>query len=577
MKKKIKIKKLLSYYKPYKKTLLLDLFFAVLNATVVFGVSFSILKVKDTIVSMPKDEALKVIYALSAFVVVDFVLLYLSDRYVLYYGHVMGAKIERDMKVELFSHLQKLSLDFYDNQKVGQLMSRITTDLNNISEFLHHMPEELTVLGIKILGAFFALFLLNKIIAFVILFMVFVTIVFALYFVPRIHEVFLKEHEKNSKISSQIEETLSGMKVVKSFCNENIEVKKFKKVIEDFIESKKGSYKIFSRFYSLSASFILCAVPIILVLSLFLIVHGSITVSELVTCAVYLDIIIGPFFTIISLVEQFQESIAGYQRFIEILSIEPTISDLEGAIEIKNAKGKISFKDVSFGYNEKEGEIFSHLDLDIQSGEYVALVGTSGVGKSTFCSLIPRLYEASNGVITLDGNDIRNIKIKNLRENIGFVMQDIYLFAGTIRANIEYGKPGSTDEEIILAAKNAFAHDFISELPDGYYTDIGQRGAKLSGGQKQRLAIARVFLKNPPVLILDEATSALDLESEKCVQKSVEELSRGRTTIVIAHRLSTIKKAKRIIVLDTNGIVEQGSHEELIEKKGNYYRLSKLY
>ncbi|MDR0404373.1 MAG: ABC transporter ATP-binding protein/permease [Oscillospiraceae bacterium] len=576
MNKKMKIKKLLSYYKPYRKTLALDLFFAIFSSSLTLAASLMILWMKDLILDMPRDQAQNSLYTLSAFIVVYFALLYLSSRYILYYGHVMGAKIEKDMKMELFSHFQKLSLDFYDDQKIGQLMSRITTDLNNISEFLHHAPEEIVVLGIRVLGVFVILFTLNKVIFSIAAFAMMIISVLALYFVPMIHKVFTKEHERNSVISSQAEESLSGVKIVKSFCNESIEIEKFKKVNEDFLESKKDSYKTFSRFYSLTASFTMSVIPIVLILSLFMISNGLMSAGELSTYIVYADIVMGPLYGVISLIEQFQESVAGYQRFLEILAVKPSINDSKDAVELKDVRGEINFKNVSFRYT-KEEEIFSNLNFHIKAGEYIALVGTSGAGKSTLCSLIPRLYEASGGTITFDGKDIRDIKIKSLRENIGFVMQDVYLFADSIRANIEYGKPGSTEGEIMLAAKNAFAHEFIAQFPDGYATDIGQRGSKLSGGQKQRLAIARVFLKDPPVLILDEATSALDLESEEYVQKSVEKLSKGRTTIVIAHRLSTVKKAQRIIVLGNNGIAEQGTHEELMRNKGSYYKLSQLY
>ncbi|MDR3178501.1 MAG: ABC transporter ATP-binding protein/permease [Oscillospiraceae bacterium] len=575
MRKKIGIKKLFSYYKPYKKLLFIDLFISAFTGLLVVGASSAILYVKDLVIKMEKEEAFKVIVVLMAVIPFYFALIYFCDYFIICYGHIIGAKIEKDMKLELFSHLQTMPLSFYDNKKTGKLVSRFTTDLDNISDFLHDMPEDVVIFGIRLIGTFTILFFFNKTISLITISIIMFIVIISLYFIPKIHRAFVKNNEENSKINSQIDESLSGIKIVKSFSNEKIEIEKFKKANENFVKRKKISIKIFSKFYSLTASCVLSIIPTIVILSLFLINKGFMSVDDLVTYIVYADLIIAPIHGIISIVEQFQKSMAGYQRFSDILSVKSFV-DSKNAVELTDVKGDIIFKNVSFNYKPKGEAIFSNLNLNIKAGEYIALVGSSGAGKSTLCSLIPRFYETSSGSITLDGVNVQDIKMKSLRKNIGFVMQDTYLFADTIKANISYGNPDSTDEEIVLAAKHAWAHDFIMSFPNGYNTYIGQRGSKLSGGQKQRLAIARVFLKNPPILIFDEATSALDLQSEKYVHESMEKLSKGRTTIVIAHRLSTIKKAKRILVLTNKGIVEQGNHDELLAKKGVYYELSNL-
>jgi ATP-binding cassette subfamily B protein len=488
----------------------------------------------------------------------------------------MGSKIERDMRKELFSYYQKFSLSFYDDQKIGKLMSRITNDLKNISEFLHHAPEDLTTFTLTLLGIIPFLIFINNKLAFIAIFVITLILAITLCFMPKISKAITKNLENTAEINSQIEETLSGIKVVKSFANEKIEMNKFDKTNEDFVESKRHFYKAISSYFPLIDALTTGLIPIISIIAMFFILNGGMAINDLLTFTLYANIIVGPIFRITSLIEQFQESFAGYERFLEVLKIKPEIVDSENAIELRNIKGNILFENVSFNYNQSKENVFQNLNLKINAGEYIALVGPSGVGKSTFCSLIPRLYELTGGKITIDNIDIRDIKLKNLRENIGFVHQDIYLFSGTIASNIKYGKINATEEEIIKAAKNAYIHDFIMNLPEGYNTEIGQKGTKLSGGQKQRLAIARVFLKNPPILIFDEATSSLDNESEKYVQDSLEKLAKNRTTIVIAHRLSTIRNAGKIIVLKDGKIIESGIHDELIQKNGPYAELYNL-
>ncbi|MDR1254396.1 MAG: ABC transporter ATP-binding protein/permease [Oscillospiraceae bacterium] len=571
-----KIRKLISYYKPYKKTFFTDLFCALTHSLISLTIPFIIHYIINNVLTSQKSEAVKIVPFLIGIMAILFIAKYACNYYIVYYGHLMGSKIERDMRKELFSYYQKFSLSFYDDQKIGKLMSRITNDLKNISEFLHHAPEDLTTFTLTLLGIIPFLIFINNKLAFIAIFVITLILAITLCFMPKISKAITKNLENTAEINSQIEETLSGIKVVKSFANEKIEMNKFDKTNEDFVESKRHFYKAISSYFPLIDALTTGLIPIISIIAMFFILNGGMAINDLLTFTLYANIIVGPIFRITSLIEQFQESFAGYERFLEVLKIKPEIVDSENAIELRNIKGNILFENVSFNYNQSKENVFQNLNLKINAGEYIALVGPSGVGKSTFCSLIPRLYELTGGKITIDNIDIRDIKLKNLRENIGFVHQDIYLFSGTIASNIKYGKINATEEEIIKAAKNAYIHDFIMNLPEGYNTEIGQKGTKLSGGQKQRLAIARVFLKNPPILIFDEATSSLDNESEKYVQDSLEKLAKNRTTIVIAHRLSTIRNAGKIIVLKDGKIIESGIHDELIQKNGPYAELYNL-
>ena len=496
-----------------------------------------------------------------------------SKFYISNQGHVMGAKIEYDMRAEIFDHFQKLSFSFYDNQKVGQLMSRITSDLFDITELLHHGPENLILSVVKIIGALIILLNINPILALVAFMVLPFMFAYAYFLNKKMHKAFRQNRIKIAEINAQIEDNLSGIRVVKSFANEEIENKKFRIGNDGFLAAKKNSYFYMGSFHAGLGSFTTLIQVNVIIVGTVLIAKGSLNVSDLLTFLLYISVFTEPVRTLIDFTEQFQNGYSGFERFMEIMNIEPDIRDRENAVELQHVRGDISFENVSFQYEENTERVLNHINLSVPAGAYMALVGSSGAGKSTLCSLIPRFYDVTGGTVCIDGVDIRDIKLKSLRNQIGIVQQDVYLFAGTIAENIRYGRPDATDEEIIEAAKNANAHEFIMSFPDGYNTDIGQRGIKLSGGQKQRLSIARVFLKNPPILIFDEATSALDNESEKVVQDSLEKLAKNRTTFVIAHRLSTIKNAEKILVLSEDGIEEEGTHEELLSKKGIYEKL----
>lgn len=567
------IKKMLSYYKPYQGVFWADMFFAMVSAGIALSLPLVIRYVTSTLIYMDTAEILsqaKVIAAiLLAMVAVDCY----SKYFIANYGHVMGAKIEYDMREEIFGHLQKLSFSYYSNQKVGQLMSRITTDLFDITELMHHGPENIILSVIKIVGALIILVTINPMLtlaAFAVLPFMFV---FAYFMNKKMRRAFRQNRVKIAEINAQIEDNLSGIRVVKSFANEEIEKGKFRQGNEAFLAAKKNSYYNMGRFSAGMSTFTILIQVSVILAGIVLIAKGNVDVSDFVTFLLYISVFTEPVRTLIDFTEQFQNGYTGFERFREIMGIEPDIKEKEDAVPLKNVKGAIRFEDVSFQYEENTEKVLNHINLNIPAGEYMALVGSSGAGKSTLCSLIPRFYDVTGGTIRIDGKDIRDVQIKSLREQIGIVQQDVYLFVGTVYDNIRYGRPDATREEVIEAAKNANAHDFIMSLPNGYDTDIGQRGVKLSGGQKQRLSIARVFLKNPPILIFDEATSALDNESEKVVQDSLEKLAKNRTTFVIAHRLSTIRNAGKILVLTEEGIEEEGTHEELLAKKGIYEKL----
>ena len=573
MKRNIKWKKFFSYYKPYQKIFWADMFFAFLGAAVTLILPLIIRYITTSVIYRETSTALSIISILIAVMALLILLEGYCNFFIAYYGHIMGARMEFDMRNEIFQHYQKLSFSFFNSQKTGQLMSRVTNDLFDISELFHHGPEVIVISAIKLLGSFTILFMINSRLAFIAFAVTPFIIFYAGYLNRRMKKAFMVNRKRIADVNAQIEDNLSGIRVVKSFANEHIEIEKFRKGNNLFLESKKESYRYMGLYHSgLNALTTLISVIAVGFGSLF-ITRKYMSVPDLITFLLYINNFTEPIKKMINFTEQFQNGISGYERFIEILSIEPDIEDSQNAIELKNIKGNVSFQNVSFNYSEKSEQVLSDINFDVKEGEYIALVGPSGAGKSTLCSLIPRFYDVSSGKITIDGVDIRNIKLKNLRDNIGVVQQDIYLFAGNVAENIRYGKPDATDEEIIIAARRANAHDFIMELPDGYNTDIGQRGVRLSGGQKQRISIARVFLKNPPILIFDEATSALDNESEKVVQDSLENLAENRTTVVIAHRLSTIRNAQNIFVLTEDGIAEKGTHDELISRNGIYARL----
>lgn len=568
-----KWKKLILYYKPYQGLFWSDMVFAILGAGVTLVLPLIIRYITNEVVYMP--EPLQMILKLGAVMLALVVLEFICNFYIAYFGHIMGANIEHDMRNEIFSHYQKLSFAFYDNQKVGQLLSRVTSDLFDISELLHHGPEDLLISIIKIVGSLAILVSINPMLALAAFALVPVMAVYAFIMNRKMKKAFKENRARIADINGQIEDSLSGIRVVKSFANEDVEMEKFKKGNSRFVESKKRSYWYMGSYNSGLGALTTMITIVVLVAGAALITTKGMPVADLITFLLYINNFTEPVKKLINFTEQFQNGYSGYERFLEILEIEPDIADVPEAKKLKNVKGAIEFQDVSFHYGDNEEKVLNHVDLKVKPGEYLALVGSSGGGKTTLCSLIPRFYDVVEGQILLDGTDIRKIKLKDLRDHIGIVQQDVYLFAENIMENIRYGKPDATDEEVIQAAKKANAHEFIMSMPDGYLTDIGQRGAKLSGGQKQRLSIARVFLKNPPILIFDEATSALDNESEKIVQESLEELAKDRTTFVIAHRLSTIKNAQRILVLTENDIEEEGTHEELLAKGGAYAKLYK--
>lgn len=562
-----------SYYKPYKGLFFADMFFAIMGAAVTLVIPLIIRYITGTVIFYEADEALRVILKLALLMVGLVLLEAYCNFFIAYQGHIMGAKMEYDMRNEIFAQYQRLSFNFFDDQKVGQLMSRVTNDLFEIAELFHHGPEDIVISIIKFIGSFAILASINirlTLVAFAIIPFMFA---YAYYFNKKMKAAFKRNRAKIADINATIEDNLSGIRVVKSFANEDAEMEKFRDGNSRFVETKKSSYLYMGGFHSGLGAFMTMINIIVIVAGAVFITKGIVDVTVLITFLLYVNNFTEPVKKLINFTETFQNGVSGYERFLEIMSIEPTIKDKDNAVEKNDFKGDVAFTDVSFRYNDKNDYVLKNVSLAVKAGEYVALVGSSGAGKTTLCSLIPRFYDVTSGSISVDGVDVRDLKLRCLRNNIGIVQQDVYLFAGSIIENIRYGRPGATDEEVYEAAKKANAHEFIMSLPEGYDTDIGQRGIKLSGGQKQRLSIARVFLKNPPILIFDEATSALDNESEKVVQESLETLAANRTTFVIAHRLSTIRNAERILVLTEDGIAESGTHKELMEKQGVYYNL----
>lgn len=570
---KSKLKRLFSYYKPYKGLFWADMFFAILGAATSLAIPLVVRHITSEVVFFESHEAMRTILILGAAMIGLVLIELVCNYFITYWGHIMGARMEADMRRDIFGHYQKLSFSFYNNQKVGALLSRITSDLFDITELLHHGPEDLVISLIKIVGAFAILLSVNPKLAVVTMIFVPAMGIYAFIFNRRMKRAFKKNRERMADINSQIEDSLAGIRVVKSFANEDVEIEKFRQGNQNFLASKRVSYLNMAGYHSgLNAMTTLVTVAVIVVGGIFL-SKGTLLAADLITFLLYINNFIEPVKKLVNFTEMFQNGFTGFERFDEIMNIEPDIQDDKDAVDAHELKGDVEFENVSFQYDDGAENVLRNLNLKVKAGEYVALVGSSGVGKTTLCNLLPRFFDVTEGTIYIDGMDIRKMKLRSLRNNIGIVQQDVYLFIGSVMENIRYGKPDATDEEVILAAKRANAHDFIMSFPDGYDTDIGQRGVKLSGGQKQRLAIARVFLKNPPILIFDEATSALDNESEKVVQESMEELAKDRTTFVIAHRLSTIRNAERILVLTENGVAEEGTHQELLAKKGIYEML----
>ena len=570
------LKKMISYYKPYRAVFAADMLFATLSAAVALTIPLVVRYVTSTLIYQQPQMMLRKLFLIGIGL---FVLLALDcfRFFIGNYGHVMGAKMEYDMRAELFGHLQKLSFSFYDDAKVGQLMSRVTADLFDITELLHHGPENIILSVLKIVGAFVILLNINGWLALAAFAVLPVMFVFAFVLNKRMRRAFQQNRIKIAEINEQIEDNLSGIRVVKSFANEAIENEKFRHGNDGFLAAKKNSYHYMGSFQAGVGVFTTLIQVNVILAGGVLIAKGMVTVNDLVTFLLYIGVFTDPIRTLVDFTEQFQNGYTGFERFQEIMNIEPEIQDANDAVALTDVKGTIDFENVSFQYKDNQEKVLNRINLHVPAGAYMALVGSSGAGKTTLCSLIPRFYDVTGGCIRVDGKDVRKVTLKSLRDHIGMVQQDVYLFSGTIFENIRYGKPDATREEVIAAAKNANAHEFIMAFPDGYDTDIGQRGIKLSGGQKQRLSIARVFLKNPPVLIFDEATSALDNESERVVQESLEKLAKNRTTFVIAHRLTTIQNAQKILVLTEDGIAESGSHEELLARGGVYEKLYHMH
>ncbi|MCQ2496947.1 MAG: ABC transporter ATP-binding protein/permease [Lachnospiraceae bacterium] len=571
------LKKMIGYYKPYKGVFWADMFFAMLSAAVSLVIPLIVRYVTSTLIYEEKDFILSMVWKMALLLLVLIGINLYSQYFISYYGHIMGAKIEYNMRAEIFDHMQKLSFSFYDDQKVGQLMSRITTDLFEITELLHHGPENILLSLLKISGALVILIGINGWLCLAAFAMLPFMFVFAYFLNKKMRRTFRTNRARIAEINAQIEDNLSGIRVVKSFANEEVENLKFKEGNDNFLRAKERNYHYMGIFHGGIGVFTTMIQVCVIIAGCILIAYGNVDVSDLITFLLYISVFTEPIRTLVDFTEQFQNGYTGFERFREIMDIEPDIKDSANATELKDVKGDIEFKDVSFRYNEKTDAVLSDVSLKIPAGSYMALVGSSGAGKTTLCSLIPRFYDVNGGSVLIDGKNIKDLTIKSLRSHIGIVQQDVYLFAGSVYENIAYGKPGASEAEIIEAAKNANAHEFIMSLPNGYMTDIGQRGIKLSGGQKQRLSIARVFLKNPPILIFDEATSALDNESEHVVQESLEKLAKNRTTLCIAHRLTTIQNAQKILVLTENGIAESGTHKELLEKGGIYEKLYHMH
>lgn len=516
-----------------------------------------------------KSIVLRGLIYIGIILVFIYILKYFCQYFIAAWGHIMGARMENNMRSDLFNHFQKLSFSYYDNNNTGQMMSKLVSDLFDISELAHHGPENVFISIVKIIGSFVILLFINVKMT-VILFLVTVAMVaFSISKNKKMQHIFLDNRKKMANINASVQDSLEGIRTVKSFGNENLEKTKFDKNNNEYLNSRSDSYKVMGEFIAGNSFFQGILYIAIIVSGGIFIIEGSLKVSDLAVYALYINIFINPIDILINFVEQFQKGYAGFRRFIEVVETEPEIVDSKDAVVLEGVKGDIEYKNVCFNYNSKHN-VLSNINISIKSGKNIALVGPSGAGKTTICSLLPRFYDVTEGAVTIDGKDIRNLTIESLRNSIGIVQQEVYMFSGTVKENIKYGKSDASDEEIIKAAKEANIHDYIMTLPKGYDTYIGQHGVKLSGGQKQRISISRVFLKNPPILILDEATSALDNESERFIQNSLEKLSKNRTTIVIAHRLSTIRNADEIIVIDNEGIKERGSHEDLLEKKGLY-------
>ncbi len=570
------LKRFIRYYGPYKTVFFLDLFCAAVISLVDLAYPQILRTLTNTLFTGESSAILRALPPIAIGLLVMYVIQSLCKYYVSYQGHMMGANMERDMRQQLFDHYEKLSFSYYDRNNSGQMMSKLVSDLFDIAEFAHHGPENLFISLIKIVGSFVFLFLINWRLAICLFLLVVCMFLFSLSQNQRMQETFMENRRKIGDVNSSLQDTLAGIRVVQSFANEDVERKKFKKSNHAFLLSKDANYHCMGTFTGWNLFFQGMMYLVTLIYGGYLIAKGQMQVGDLAMYSLYIGIFISPIQILVELIEMIQKGFSGFRRFLEVMETEPEIQDAPDAKDLEHVKGHVSYEDVSFHYSDDDAMVLSHVSFDIPAGKSIALVGPSGGGKTTICSLLPRFYDVTGGRVAIDGQDVRTLTKKSLRSQIGSVQQDVYLFCGTIRENIAYGKPDATMEEIIDAAKKANIHEFIQELPDGYDTFVGERGTRLSGGQKQRISIARVFLKNPPILILDEATSALDNESERRIQKSLEELAKNRTTITIAHRLSTIRNADEILVVTEDGIAERGTHRELLDKDGIYAHYYKM-
>lgn len=566
------LKKFIKYYKPYKAVFFIDLLCATIISAIDLAFPQLLRTLTKTLFAGAPGKIISALIPITIGLLVAYIIQTACRYYVTYAGHMMGARMERDMRKELFDQYEKLSFSYYDQNNSGQMMSKLVSDLFDISELAHHGPENLFISLIKIIGSFIFLFMINRMLAVPMLILVVLMLVFSYGQNKKMQETFMDNRRKIGDINSSLQDTLAGIRVVQSFANERIEQEKFNRSNENFLISKDANYRCMGSFMSGNAFFQGMMYLVTLVFGGFLIAHGRMEASDLAMYALYIGIFISPIQILVELTEMMQKGLSGFRRFLEVVETELEIVDAADAKPLKNVKGNVCYEDVSFHYSDDDTPVLSHVSFEIPAGKSIALVGPSGSGKTTICSLLPRFYDVTEGRVTIDGNDVRKLTLESLRSQIGLVSQDVYLFGGSIKDNIAYGKPDATMDEIVDAAKKANIHDFIMELPDKYDTFVGERGTRLSGGQKQRISIARVFLKNPPVLILDEATSALDNESERFIQKSLEELAKDRTTITIAHRLSTIRNADEILVVADCGIAERGTHEELLALDGIYAR-----
>lgn len=564
------LKRFIHYYAPYRAIFFLDLLCATVISAIDLAYPQILRTLTNTLFTKSSSTILSALIPIAIGLFLMYVLQSLCKYYVSCQGHMMGARMERDMRQQLFDHYEQLSFSYYDQHNSGQMMSKLVSDLFDISEFAHHGPENLFISIVKIVGSFVFLFLINWRLAIPLAILVVCMFFFSLKQNRRMQQTFLENRRKIGDVNASLQDTLAGIRVVQSFANEDIERQKFYKSNHDFLKSKDDNYRCMGNFMSWNLFFQGMMYLTTLVFGGFLISNGLMNVGDLAMYALYIGIFISPIQILVELTEMMQKGLSGFRRFLDVMDTKPEIEDAKDATPLTNVQGHVSYENVSFHYSDDDTPVLSDVSFQIEAGKSIALVGPSGSGKTTICSLLPRFYDVTEGRITIDGKDVRSLTLNSLRNQIGLVQQDVYLFCGTVRENIAYGKPDATMDEIIDAAKKANIHDFIEELPDGYDTFVGERGTRLSGGQKQRISIARVFLKNPPILILDEATSALDNESERWIQQSLEELAKNRTTITIAHRLSTIRNADEILVVADNRICERGTHNELVAKNGIY-------